>query len=227
MNSDELYDSFRTDVQDVVSTYLWLDTEVWRYMNEAYFMFVRLTGGIPDFTSSATYVPIAAGINTSPIDPSILRIMSAYRASDNAEINIINSTDTPVVRDNDYGSVKPLWLDNTPGPVRHMLIGAQQNLVKWIQVPIADDAANLVIYRLPLAKITDAGGQEFIDVSEEHHYSLLMWMKALAYKKQDAETFDRATSAENGAEFRAYCMQAKQEMERKKHKTRVVAYGGI
>jgi hypothetical protein len=108
-----------------------------------------------------------------------------------------------------------------------MMIGAQQNLVKWLQVPIADDAANLVIYRLPLTKITDAGGQEFVDVSEEHHYSLLMWMKALAYKKQDAETFDRAKSAENEAGFHAYCQQAKAELERRKHKNRVVAYGGL
>jgi hypothetical protein len=196
-------------------------------MNEAYFMFVRLIGGIPDFTSSATNVPITAGVNTSATDPSILRIMSAYRASDNTEITIINSTDMPMLRDNDYGILKPLWLDNTQGPVRYMMIGAQQNLAKWLQVPIADDAANLVIYRLPLTKITDAGGQEFVDVSEEHHYSLLMWMKALAYKKQDAETFDRAKSAENEAGFRAYCQQAKAELERKKHKTRVVAYGGL
>jgi hypothetical protein len=153
--------------------------------------------------------------------------MSAYRASDNTEITIINSTDMPMLRDNDYGILKPLWLDNTQGPVRYMMIGAQQNLVKWLQVPIADDAANLVIYRLPLTKITDAGGQEFVDVSEEHHYSLLMWMKALAYKKQDAETFDRAKSAENEAGFRTYCQQAKAELERKKHKNRVVAYGGL
>jgi len=226
MNSSELYDSFRSDLVDFARPYLWSDDEVWRYMNDAYFMFVRLTGGIPDFTSDATVVPITAGEKTSPLDRSILRIMQAYRASDGREINVINSTDLPMLRENDYGFIRPMWLDTTPGPVRYMLIGTQQHICQWIQVPEADDIANLVIYRLPLSKITDAG-QELADVNEEHHWHLLKWMKHLAYNKQDAEAFNRKVAQENEEAFRNYCGEARAEMERKKHKTRAVAYGGL
>lgn len=226
MNSTELYDLYRSDVVDFARPYLWSDDEVWRYMNEAYFMFVRLTGGIPDVMSDAANVPITAGEKYSPTDPSILRIMSARRASDGVEIKVINSTDLPMLRDNDYGRTRPIWMDESPGPVRYMLLGAQQHQVQWLQVPLVDDSANLVIHRLPLTKIT-GDGQDFVDVNEEHHFPLLYWMKALAYRKQDAETFDRAKSSENDALFRQYCFEAKAELERKKHKTRVVAYGGL
>ena len=52
-------------------------------------------------------------------------------------------------------------------------------------------------------------------------------MKALAYRKQDAETFDRARAEENEVVFARYCALVKSEFEREKHKTRVVAYGGL
>jgi hypothetical protein len=226
MLSDELYDIFRSDVVDFARPYLWSDDEVWRYMNEAYFTFVRLTGGIADFTSDATAVPIVAGQSIAALDPSILRIMKAYRASDGVAINIINSTDLPMHDDNDYGRSRPVWMDTTPGTVRYMMIGMQANTCQWFQTPIIDDTANLFIYRLPFIKITGAA-QPFTDVGEEHHYSLLLGMKALAYRKQDAETFDRAKAAENDSLFRAYCAQVRAEFERKKHKPRSVAYGGL
>ena len=51
MNVQELLDQFRSDAFDLALPYLWSDTDVLRYMNDAYGMFVRLTGGIGDFTT--------------------------------------------------------------------------------------------------------------------------------------------------------------------------------
>lgn len=226
MNSSELYDTFRSDVVDIERPYLWSDDEVWRYMNDAYFMFVRLTGGIPDYTTDATIVPITAAEKTSEMHPSILRIVAAYRVSDGREIRVINPTDVPMMRDDDYGQVRPIWRDTAPGEVRYMMIGAQQHTCQWMQVPLVDDEANLIIQRLPLTKIT-GDSQEFTDVNEEHHFHLLSWMKSLAYRKSDAETFNPKAAAENEMAFRNYCSEARAELERKKHKSRSVAYGGL
>ena len=52
-------------------------------------------------------------------------------------------------------------------------------------------------------------------------------MKAQAYSKQDAETYNKAKADEEAAKFVAYCEQAKREKEKYKHKVRVVRYGGI
>jgi hypothetical protein len=54
-----------------------------------------------------------------------------------------------------------------------------------------------------------------------------MWVKALAYGKQDAETFDRTKQKEFEQKFFGYCDQVQAEQRRARHKPRAVAYGGI
>lgn len=226
MTPDDLYRAFRADVVDVAEPYLWSDEEVWRYMNDAYMTFWRKVGGIPDFTSTACSVPIVAGVETSRLNPSILRIMSASRASDFGGIEVINSTDLGRLRSSDYGQMKELRLDSTVGQVKYAVIGMQKNVVRWVQVPQTDDVCKLVVHRLPLEAITNQS-DEFDELEEVHHSRLLLWMKHLAYSKQDAETFDKGRADENDTAFSAYCSECVAEKARYAHKTRVVRYGGI
>lgn len=226
MDSTTLAARFRSDVADQARPYLWSDDEVIDYMNDAYRMFVRLTGGIADFTSSATQTPIVTGDPIGALDPSILRIMSATRLSDGGVIKVVNSTDLPLSGRIDYGSGGTLKLDNTAGAVNYMVIGMQPNVARWIQVPAADDTAQLVVYRLPLNRITDFD-QGLTEVDEDHHLHLIKWMRHLAYEKQDADTFDRVKSDEQEGKFRAYCDGVVGENDRRKHKPRVVQYSGL
>lgn len=226
MNSSELLRQFRLSVVDTAKPYLWSDEELWPMMNDAYSMFVRLTGGISDFTSSLTEVSAVAGEPTAEVSKKILRFMSARRASDNREVEIINSTDIGRASTRDYGRNIPFTLGNNRGPVRAMVIGMQRGIVRWIDTPDVDDTIHLHVYRLPLDTIT-GDNQEFVDVDEQHHLHLLLWMKSLAYRKQDADAFDPNKAAENEVLFRQYCGGVKAEFDREKHKNRVVAYGGI
>jgi len=230
MNAQELYDQFRSDMVDTALPYLWSEKDVVRYMNDAYRMFVRLTGGIADFTSALSRVAITAGDATSPMDSRILRVMEAYRLSDEAKIEVINQSDMTFSQSTDYGRTRPLFLDSTPGPVRYMIIGAQRNVAKWVQVPTADDEVQLFIYRLPATALDPESPDmdfAFDEVGEEHHTHLCLWMQHLAYRKADADTFDKGRSDEYGKLFEAYCKMATAEWERYKHKTRVVTYGGL
>jgi len=213
VNSTDLLEHFRSDVSDEVAPYLWSDSEVWRYMNDAYRMFVRKIGGVADFTSAATQIPVIATEVVGDVDKSILRVMNAYRLSDNTPLKVLNGP----------GSAPPTTL---AGPVHAMVIGEQRHVVRWTSIPVADDTVQLSVYRLPLDTIT-GDAQEFTDVDEDHHLALLDWMKHLAYKKQDAETFDRARSSESEQSFSDYCAFVKDEHERYKHVNRTVAYGGI
>ncbi len=226
MDSTALYDAFRSDVVDTARPYLWSEDEVWRYANDAYRMFVRLIGGVPDFDSDICAIDVVAGEAVAEINPNILRIMSATRRSDSNVIEIINSTDLGKMRSKDYGQTKQLVMDNVAGPVRYAVLGLRKNALRWIQVPIDADIVDLVIYRLPLNTISDHG-QELTDVEEDHHIHLLSWMKHLAYKKHDADTFDAAASDKGEADFRSYCAVVRAEMARYQHKTRTVTYGGL
>lgn len=227
MNTSELHEAFRTDV-GVESTSILSDDEVFRYMNDAYRNFVRLTGGIPDFTTaSVCQVPIVAGVQTAPLDKSILKIVRVTRASDNGLVQVINAPDLGhLYRDDDYGSILQLNIDNQPGEVKYMMIGAQQNLARWVQIPLVNDTANLIVFRLPLVDITGEG-QPLTDVAEQHHLALLSWMKALAFRKSDPALYNPRMGQQYAQEFTSYCGMAKAEVDQYKHKIRVVRYGGI
>lgn len=228
-NSQELYDTFRSDVVDTALPYLWTDDEVWKYADDAYRMFVRLTGGIADFTTEdVVRIPLVTGEELVETHPSILRVMTATLESDGTEVKVLNATDLPNLFQNatDYGQLRTLTMKNTPGNVKYLIVGMQRNLAKVIQIPTVDDAILLYVYRLPLVHITD-GTHPMDDIEEDHHFHLLKWMKHLAYSKQDAETFDKTKAADAELAFRNYCLQAKTEWERYKTKIRVVTYGGI
>ena len=227
MDSTELYQHFRSQVDDVAQPYLWSDDEVWRYAGDAYRMFARLTGGIADFTSDATRITVTTGEPTGDVSRSILRIMTAHRMSDGFELSIINQTDlTTTVGARDYGRMLQRANVPLPGPVEYLLIGRQKGLAHFLAIPIADDEIQLSIYRLPLV-VPTGEGQTLDEIDEEHHIHLVLWMKHLAYSKHDVETANEEKSAKFKRDFEVYCASAKAEWDRMKHKNRVVSYGGI
>jgi len=213
MNSTELLDYSRAQLVDAVRPYLWSDAEIFIFMNEAQSMFCRLTDGIADAnTAEVTVVPITTGEIFAESHPSILTFRNAYLTSTGAELEIKNHTDIHK------------WTNQT-GQVSQMIIGLQDNLVRWNYTPAVDDEVNLLVYRRPLEDITDADQE--LEVDGRHHVSLVHWVKHLAFGKPDTETYDANASEQAGMAFRAYCAQVKVEQERYKHKPRSVAYGGI
>jgi len=227
-NAGELFDAFRSDVVDTAKPYLWTDDEVVRYADDAYRMFTRFTGGIADISSDATVIDLTVGEDTYDLHPSILKVMDVTLDSDGSEITVISGLDQPNLFSNatDYGQMRTLNRKNEPGVVRWLVTGQQRGKCKVIQIPVVADTLLLSIYRLPLVHIVDET-HDLAEVDEDHHLHLLLWMKHLAYMKQDAETFDKTKSADMEQSFRNYCLQVKAEWERYKHNTRVVRYGGI
>lgn len=230
MNVQELLDQFRSEMVDTAKPYLWSDEEVLSYMDDAYKTFSRLMGGIADFTSDLTRVDIVAGEAVGVLDKRILRVMEAYRMSDMGKIKVVNQTDLTFARDNDYGLIRPIYLDTTPGQIRYMIIGSERGKCRWVQLPETDDVAQLYVYRLPATRIeTDGSNTDFEldEVGEEHHPFLCLWMRHRGYLKADAETFDKGRAADFKQSFTEYCTMAKAEWERYKAKPREVAYGGL
>ena len=160
------------------------------------------------------------------VSPLILKFREARLLSSGLKLTIVNHTDLPMTGGSDYGNIRSMYLNKMPGPVRYMLVGKQRKLVTWLQVPVEDDTVSLIVDRLPLDRIVGEG-QGFVDIGEEHHEHLMLWMKSRAYGKQDADTFDRGRRDEYKKEFIDYCEFAKGEMARYKSKVRSVAYGGI
>lgn len=226
MTPSELFDRFRSDVVDLAKPYLWTDDEVWSYLSSAHAQFIRLTGGIADFLSDATQVQMITGERVADLDKSILHIDDAFRVSDGAPIKVINLSDPNINSGDDYGIARRSLNISTLGPVRYMVIGRQRDKCEWLDTPAVDDVAQLTIRRMPLA-LAGENVDEFEGVEDDRVINLLDWMKHLAYKKQDADTFDKAKSDDCAAAFERYCFQCTREWNRYKHKTRIVSYGGL
>lgn len=221
----DLIDFWRSDVSDAAQPYFWSDDSALVYADAAYKMFVRLTGGITDFISDACTVAVTAGEVASDLHHSILRIHDARLASTGRNLKIANLLD-PIGGADDYGKLRSMLSDTSSGPVHTMVIGVQRHKARWVNVPVADDEVQLSISRLPLTSLT-VPESTMNEVDEIHHPYLIDWMKHLAYKKQDADTFDRERSDRCAKDFEAYCALVKRELAREQHKTRVTTYGGL
>jgi hypothetical protein len=216
MDSYGLRDAFRADVDDSVAPFLWSDDLIALYADDAQKKFCRLTNGIADSSSDLCSVDIEAGEPIAAIDKRILRIRRAQRDSDGAKLDIWNLEDL---------DSRGIRLTNVQGPVRAVVLGMDEHTVRWLDVPQLNDTATLSVYRLPLRDITTTKSQ--LEIDSQHHFALLMWMKHLAYARQDTDTHNEQLSQRFEAEFRAYCKEAKAEQDRARGKIRVVAYGGI
>lgn len=217
MTSNELLSTFRREMRDTVEPYLWASEDVYRYIDDAQKMFCRLTDGISDATTPEV-VDIAVAIGDTWLDlhPSILKIRSAHRASDGRPVTVLNYEDLPTLG---------LRFDGTSGDLCTVIAGMEEDKLRLTKLAIAADTLRLLVFRLPIVDI-DGADQE-LEIPSQHHYHLLEWVKSLALLKQDAETFDKAKSEEHEGRFRAYCARAKQEQQMKRHKVRVVRYGGL
>lgn len=227
MNGADLIAAFRSEVRDEVEPYLWSPEEVISYATAAQEMFCRLTGGLADASSALTTLALDVGDEFTNISPKILKLRAARDAATGRDIELLNYEDLQLGGGgftSDYGNITSGFrLDATQGAVRHAVVGMEPNKIRWLAIPAEAQTVKLVVYRMPLDPVTDA---EDLEIDEHHQPSLLSWMKHLAHRKQDAETFDKGRSDLFRDEFREYCRQAKEERERREHKFRTVAYGG-
>lgn len=216
MDSLGLRTAFREDVDDNVAPYLWSDELIASYADDAQKMFCRLTNGITDSTSDICSIDIEAGEPFADLDKRILKLRRIARDVDGRPLEILNLEDL---------DAKGIRLTAQAGPVHAAVMGLEEHKVRWLNVPVSNDTATLSVYRLPLRAITTA--KSVLEIDEQHHRALLMWMKHLAYGRQDADTHNAKLADKYEGDFRSYCFAAKSEQDRARAKIRVVAYGGI
>jgi hypothetical protein len=230
VRTEELIERFRKEVHDTASPPLWTDEEVVSYLDESQKWYCRLTGGIADSTSEVTRALMTTNEPFGDLDPRILKVRYAKRESDNQQIEILNFEDIEnrPTKLTDYGR-RPAYLtfdDERTGEVHAMVTGMEQDRVRWVHVPVEDDVALMIVSRLPLETIT-TDNLAPLEIREQDHHVLLRGMKALAYGKEDAETYNKALQEKHELAFIRDCAQGKTDRERREHKYRTMGYGGI
>ena len=217
MDSTGLLSLLREELMDQEEPYLWSDEFLLACQDDAQLMFCRETDGIPDdATPEVVEIEVTPGSDRVALHPSIRLIRAAQRGDTGAPIEVVNTEDM----------ARRGWrFDGAAGMTRALVIGGSANAARvW---PVASEAytLQLTVFRLPLTSITDTD-QPF-EVSAEHHRHLSLWCRHLAYDKPDSDAYDKGKSTEYASKFHAYCEKVNREEQRKRHKTRVVSYGGL
>jgi len=224
MTVNEIIALFRTETADIEAPFLWTEAEVVTYLNDAYVMLARFLGGVPDSTSAICTVEYVANEKAITLDKSIIRIVRAFRVSDGVEMNVIENTDTPLVRDAS-GNLTLLRVGSSTGLPEFIVMGADPLTAGIHPVPVANGSINMHVRRIPTTALV-VGTAQPDDVRAEHHIHLIKWMKSMAYRKQDAETIDMDKAQLNEALFLQYCSQAVHEQERMRRKSRTSLRSG-
>lgn len=212
MTSTELLALFRSEVFDLAEPYLWADSLVYGYIDDAQKQFCRDTYGIADARSFT--LAIAANTSWYTLDPRILKLRSVTDASTGYDIPVI-----PVEKMASEG----MRFDGALGPLRALVSGLEENVLRAWPVPNAATIAELRTFRLP----ADVEEGDDLEVAPQHHPHLLNWVKHRAYGVQDAETNDKDASEKFKGAHAAYCAAVKVEQSRAMHTAGAVAYGGI
>lgn len=218
MNSTELIETFRDEMADTEAPYLWSDALLYRYLDDAQKMFCRKTEGIEDSSTAAiTRLDIMPGTDWYAIDKRILKVRKAFDAATGRELPIVNM---------ERAGAEGIRFDGRAAPIKALVTGLEKHKLRAWPMPSTAAVVNLSVFRLPLGPITDDGDQE-LEIDEQHHMALLLWVKHRAYGKEDAETFNRRKSDEYEARFLAYCADARKEQERARRNSGAVLYGGL
>lgn len=216
MNSTDLLEQIRLDLNDLEVPYLWSDKEILGYINDAQRMFCRLAGGFGDVSSPFTLLEYTPASDWVAISPLVMKIRNATDAFTGRQITVWNEENMRTHNQR---------FTNVPGHVTHLVIGMEDHKARLHKFPAQAGAIQLSVERLPLLAINAL--DQALEVDEQHHEHLGIWVAHRAYAKQDAETFDRTKSAESKIAFEMYCFDAAAERARAHGKIRVVSYGGI
>ena len=208
METTELLAIFREEVADTLAPYLWSDSLVYAYMDDAQKQFCRDAFGVEDARSFT--IVLAPDVEWYPVDRQITKIQGVY---DNLGKPIPVMTRAEV-------NARRIRFDGTRGEPQALIKDMQKGFFR--AYPIPSSAQTLTLETLRLTE-TIGAGDEF-EIDEQHILNLLLWVKYRAYNNQDTEARDLVKADEYRAKFKAYCDDARIEHGRLTRNVAVVKY---
>jgi hypothetical protein len=225
----ELKTRFRRDVDDIQhgpadeSDLLFTSDDVNYYLDEAHRRFVAETR----YLHEKLQLPVSAGTPRVSLPTRFLeaRGKTAHLATADRIIPEFDYDDHAQAHD-DYGSQvvdNPMYRSETGEPRRYTF-DAEEGYIYLFPTPEEDDTLELLAFVEP-KNVSEVG--KFAFKNERHLSMLLHGMKALAYRKQDADAYDPRQAELWEERFADAIAQVSSERMRRRRKPGVVRYGGI
>jgi hypothetical protein len=227
MTPDDLHEWFRSQIDDVVTPYLWSEDEVYAYMDSAQKAFARQTDY---FVDSTTYsgLTVTAGNPSVVLSDLILKIRKARLVNAKTYVEPVKLYDIGTRNmPDDYRNLfsSSNWEDLTGVP-RCVITDMNVGTGRLVPIPVANDTLSLSVVRLPLTDLVP-GAALFELADTEDQRMLFHWMAFKAYSKQDVDTYDPNTADNHRGIFTAYTDKRSREFRRKRSPAATTTYGGL
>lgn len=209
MTLAELRSLFRLKAGDTATPYLWADTEVDGFLNEAENEAAERASLIYDDTSATSLIAVVAGTKRYALTANVVRL-------DYAELTTPPATEPLEVS----------IIDRRESAGRALFLIPDASAIELNFIPQAAGTLRLGMYRLPAVPMTQ--GTHTPEIKSRHHAKLLDWALHLAYLKTDSDSFDQSKADRHEAEFIANFGQRidanvkRKQRERRRHVTRCV-----
>lgn len=206
MTLGELMGHLRCNIlRDETPPYLWSDTELLRYINEAYNIFARRTHALTDDYSDFTTFETVAGQQSYDLDPRIVFVaeMGVVTDNGNGELNYCELPDrTRKQLRNSYIQGKP------------QLHNLQVSTHKVRFYPVPDDVytIQMLVARKPLNSLVST--KDIPEISEDYHLALTDYAAAKALANNDPEKANMAASRDFMDSWKKVIRDVKRDMAR-------------
>jgi hypothetical protein len=235
MNLSELVTRFREEVDDPElpgqgddSDSLWKDSEIYHYADLAQKQFARDTRLKRDATNaSVVQLTVTAANPWVAISPLIIKIVRAKLTSTGKKMALkeFHEMDESFLVD-DYGYQFSNQWETQTGEPQALVTDMEENMVRLAPTPTANDTIDLIVDRLPLTDITNSGSTlEF--TNDEHNEAMILYMAHKAYRKQDADTYDKELSNDYLQLYAVDAAKHKRQKEMVRSRIGFVRYGGL
>lgn len=180
--------------------YLWSDSLILRYLDEAQTEFCRRTEGIEDSTSSICTINVPAGADSVAISPKILKVRSVTIADTGRAVEV-----SSIEAERGHARLPA-------GEPRTIIL--KLNAHKALIMPAAerDVVLNLDVMRLPLTPIESPGDE--VEVDAMYDGTLMHYALYRAYSRPDPESMDRTRADYFLQAFERACVMANREQGR-------------
>lgn len=222
LETEDLFALIRSELSDPEypgsgddSDSLWTNEEIAQYLDEAQREFASATLCLPDATTF-TGITVTAGDPWVVIDPRIVEIRYATLVTAKREVE--PTTLVTIKRENTN------WSDNTGTPAA-IITDIEAGKGRLFPIPTADDTMDLIVYREPLEEIEDVSAD--LEIDNKFRRTLIHRVCALAYLKDDAETYNPTNSQNRMTQWFSKLEEAKAFYKKKTRRFGVTTYGGI
>jgi len=176
MTKTELIAAARTVLDDTVTPYLWSDTELGGYAEDAEQEATERAHLLEvDGVDAYCKITLASGTSSYSTQALVYEILRA-RVAGQSNYLIRKSREW---LDQNW----PLWEDATGIPSHYYFTGS---LIRLVPNPTAIANLNMVVRRLPVTMGTSP------EIHARHHRRMLDWVYHRAYSKRDPDTFNPA-----------------------------------